>query len=684
MSITISKAAVLNALLTKVNEELVEHGVLKEAIPLEDLCAADVWSNEVFSWYKHTADIDRIRDSDKTFIYQLHTLSELQQESKPKEEDPVNEDVFGQVKKTRKYKLDLESMIRLNAGDAWQTEIEKYVVSPMLLLTLFNPKRGSNDERLQFYKKLETFIDLCHKEIAEDENSGTKRSRDGNESGDKASEAESHSMEEQVQGLVDRSDVSTSFKGVQNRHDVAILEFCASKLRGWILKTLQEKKSEYSDGVCIQVIMRRPKVGSNYNSFVEPLVFRIPATMTVYGFRELLANQLSRAMKAKRMESAGSGENSAETPAKSSFDSAFGSPELMVLRQVSISYDRKGAYGTKSHSLTSSKLGMVARDGDNDSGETPSASMAVATDESEKALVAEAVGPNGSVYIDWPEELCQRYFDEAEFDTEESLGKPEDKETNDDEKVTTVMDCIEKYCQMEQLEETEMWYCNKCKGHVRAWKQFHIYRAPPILIVHLKRFHYSASTHRRNKITSFIDFPLEGMDLTRFVSRYEEGQEPIYDCYAVSNHYGNLGGGHYTAYILADDGTWCHYDDTRVTSSLSPKEVITEAAYVLYYRRRDVEVGQDPILEGQSAAVVLDQSEPSRDTSDVSSNHTAHAEGPDDDNMAVDGDGSSRTSSSPLSDMGSVDGGNDGQPKEDNAISFVPDPDADDSDFPLQ
>lgn len=683
--LTLNKAAVFNALFTKVNEELLKHGVVSEAIPLEDLCAVDVWSNEVFGWHQHTADIDRVRDSDKTFIFQLRTLSEVQEESKADEEESVGDEVFGQIKRTRKYKLDLESMTRLNKDDAWQTELENYVESSMLLLSLFNPKRGSDEERLQFYRKLETFIDLCHKEIADEETTGTKRSRDGIESGDKSSESDPPSMKDPVQGLIDRSDATTSFKNVSSRKDVAILEFCASKLRNWILQLLKEKKTEYKDGIVIQILMRRPKVGSNYGVFVEPMVLRIPGSMTVYAFRELLAKQVSRSLKTEQTHSSDTGESSAETSAKSSFDAGFGSPELMVMRQVSLSYDRKGSYGSKSHSSASNQLGMVSRNGDIGSEGSPTASMAVPSDQAEKELVAEAVGPNGCVYVDWPEELCERYFDETEFDTEESLSEPNDGKPfiSNDEKTITVMDCIEKYCQMEQLEETEMWYCNKCKDHVRAWKQFHIYRAPPILIVHLKRFHYSASTHRRNKITSFIGFPLVGLDLTQFVSHYEEGQEPIYDCYAVSNHYGNLGGGHYTAYTLADDGTWCHYDDSRVTSNLSPKDVVTEAAYVLYYRRRDVDVGQDPILESQSAAVVVDHGEPSRDTSEISSNHTTQAD-VDDDNMAVDGDGSSRTSSSPISDLGSVDGGNGGEPKEGHVVSFVADPDSNDSDFPLQ
>jgi len=72
------------------------------------------------------------------------------------------------------------------------------------------------------------------------------------------------------------------------------------------------------------------------------------------------------------------------------------------------------------------------------------------------------------------------------------------------------------------------------RADVRGWKQFHLFRTPPILIIHLKRFHYSASTHRRDKIDVFIDFPLIGLDLTPAeVMYWSEDEKPVYGC----NHY---------------------------------------------------------------------------------------------------------------------------------------------------
>merc|ERR1712176_1704483 len=228
----------------------------------------------------------------------------------------------------------------------------------------------------------------------------------------------------------------------------------------------------------------------------------------------------------------------------------------------------------------------------------------------EQQLVAEIVGNLGTVFMHWSGKLADECFNQEEWDLLE-VPPPETLPVKENKKQLNVVDCIEKYCQEEQLEESDMWYCNRCKSHVRAWKQFHLYSSPPILIIHLKRFHYSSSTHRREKIDAFIDFPLTGLDLTPYFNISSPGQEPIYDCYAVSNHYGGLGGGHYTAYAK-NNSQWCHFDDSKVSEGIHESDVVSTAAYVLYYRRRDVNAGewdqpQTQILSPVSAASISEE-----------------------------------------------------------------------------
>lgn len=67
---------------------------------------------------------------------------------------------------------------------------------------------------------------------------------------------------------------------------------------------------------------------------------------------------------------------------------------------------------------------------------------------------------------------------------------------------------------------------------------------------HLKRFTYSR--YLKNKIETFVDFPINDLDLSKYVKN-KNGQSYLYELYAVSNHYGGLGGGHYTAYAKVGD-----------------------------------------------------------------------------------------------------------------------------------
>lgn len=60
-----------------------------------------------------------------------------------------------------------------------------------------------------------------------------------------------------------------------------------------------------------------------------------------------------------------------------------------------------------------------------------------------------------------------------------------------------------------------------------------------------------------------ITFPVEGLDLTKYVLGKQPNEEYIYNLIAVSNHYGGMGGGHYTSYakncIL---NKWLEFDDS--------------------------------------------------------------------------------------------------------------------------
>lgn len=167
-------------------------------------------------------------------------------------------------------------------------------------------------------------------------------------------------------------------------------------------------------------------------------------------------------------------------------------------------------------------------------------------------------------------------------------------------------DCLDEFEKEEILSEQDTWYCPRCKEHRRASKKFDLWKTPDILVVHLKRF--SSSGWRRDKLDILVDFPVENLDLTKRVIDKEDGKEEIYDLIAVDDHWGGLGGGHYTAFAKNFvDGEWYEYNgewllqdslsfflrftdfprsDASVTKQKDTARMVTSAAYLLFYRRR--------------------------------------------------------------------------------------------------
>ncbi|XP_061571267.1 ubiquitin carboxyl-terminal hydrolase 15-like isoform X3 [Cololabis saira] len=188
--------------------------------------------------------------------------------------------------------------------------------------------------------------------------------------------------------------------------------------------------------------------------------------------------------------------------------------------------------------------------------------------------------------LDWEPEFKKKYFDETaveDFDKHESMEyKPQKKA------FFKLNDCIELFTTKEKLGAEDPWYCPNCKQHQQATKKLDLWCLPPVLVVHLKRFSYSR--YMRDKLDSLVDFPLSDLDMSEFLIDPNAG--PCrYDLIAVSNHYGGMGGGHYTAYAKnKDDGKWYNYDDSSV-SPVSEDQIVSKAGYVLFYQRQDTVKG---------------------------------------------------------------------------------------------
>jgi ubiquitin carboxyl-terminal hydrolase 4/11/15 len=67
-----------------------------------------------------------------------------------------------------------------------------------------------------------------------------------------------------------------------------------------------------------------------------------------------------------------------------------------------------------------------------------------------------------------------------------------------------------------------------------------------------------------SKITTKIGFPITDFDISDYVLSKKKDDPPLlYDLFAISNHYGSLGGGHYTAYGYNKNyKKWYDFDDS--------------------------------------------------------------------------------------------------------------------------
>ena len=211
--------------------------------------------------------------------------------------------------------------------------------------------------------------------------------------------------------------------------------------------------------------------------------------------------------------------------------------------------------------------------------------------------------------------------------------------------------CLTEFCKVQQLSISDNWRCPRCKDYREGKQNLNLWRLPDLLTFHIKRFNCSARW--REKITTKVNFPLTGLDMTEWchnespVIQNDSKDSYVYDLIGVLNHYGSMTGGHYvatckatacgregreevsydfngagaskpvfleeesdvqtgwrigrpkaevnhnkvaavsTAKFAADSAEplWLQFDDDLV-EPIPPRCVVSEMAYVLFYRRR--------------------------------------------------------------------------------------------------
>eukprot|EP01138_Halocafeteria_seosinensis_P006624 gb/GECG01006772.1/.p1 GENE.gb/GECG01006772.1/~~gb/GECG01006772.1/.p1 ORF type:complete len:1900 (+),score=212.10 gb/GECG01006772.1/:1-5700(+) len=262
-----------------------------------------------------------------------------------------------------------------------------------------------------------------------------------------------------------------------------------------------------------------------------------------------------------------------------------------------------------------------------------------------------------NIVIEWDPFLFNRSFDRQEA---EEIQDHTSMILHHTEKTRaiTLSQCLDSFSQWEYLDDEA--FCKRCSRSAEGdevflrkhSKKLEIFRAPPVLIVQLKRFHDHVNDEARpslhQKLTNIVKFPLERLNLDEFMAKPsisgpsvdytywewlggkvseehatltpdheaskgddngdihgihgDESDETlfrgvplslcrnnaVYDLYGVVNHHGAMGAGHYTAFVKSPISGEWLEYNDDIVMKRDASSVVTAAAYLLFYARRDM------------------------------------------------------------------------------------------------
>uniref|UniRef100_A0A7N6AIE7 Ubiquitin carboxyl-terminal hydrolase n=1 Tax=Anabas testudineus TaxID=64144 RepID=A0A7N6AIE7_ANATE len=192
-------------------------------------------------------------------------------------------------------------------------------------------------------------------------------------------------------------------------------------------------------------------------------------------------------------------------------------------------------------------------------------------------------------------------------------------------KECSIQSCLHQFTSVELLMGNNRLLCESCterrqkqlrksssgdkkveKVYTSARKQMLISCLPPVITLHLKRFHQAGMNLR--KVNRHVDFPLT-LDLAPFCSasckNLAAEERVLYSLYGIVEHSGSMRGGHYAAYVKvrppqkksdqhhrnlpgareassSSQGQWVYVSDTTV-QTVPESRVLNSQAYLLFY-----------------------------------------------------------------------------------------------------
>ncbi|CAF0842530.1 unnamed protein product [Didymodactylos carnosus] len=175
----------------------------------------------------------------------------------------------------------------------------------------------------------------------------------------------------------------------------------------------------------------------------------------------------------------------------------------------------------------------------------------------------------GQLYI-----TCKKQ--EFLLDVEQEQPKPPNKLTLDD--------LFYDFFKEDTLDD--QYNCSKCNKLTRAKQKSDLcFPLPPIIVIFLKRFMYDKQSINE-KITTFIEYPLDRLDLTKYVTDNTNNAQFLYELVAICCHSGTLSSGHYVTFTKHLD-KWYLFNDDYISEVRDQMQLSTKNAYILVYLKRD-------------------------------------------------------------------------------------------------
>ncbi|XP_013412555.1 ubiquitin carboxyl-terminal hydrolase 15 isoform X3 [Lingula anatina] len=238
--------------------------------------------------------------------------------------------------------------------------------------------------------------------------------------------------------------------------------------------------------------------------------------------------------------------------------------------------------------------------------------------------------------VDWHPKAKEKFYDERAAEDIDVHPTVNQRAAKQQKQPIQLSECLDLFTTDEKLGEHDLWYCPDCKKHQQATKKFDLWSLPDYLIIHLKRFSYNR--YWRDKLDTFVEYPTKGLNMKNFVINKSAGPL-LYDLIAVSNHYGGMGGGHYTAYCKNKELEEWHYFDDSSVSQTTEDAAVTKAGYVLVYQRRSAVINDKQKADIPAALGMSPDSDGNvdimADSSEYSESNGASNHNDDDDDMEV-------------------------------------------------